>query len=209
VILATVTVMRGEVVAVSAVGRRSAVPPRRPDIAAGGTAELRAQDVATETFDKFSITVDTTSAGFVSTPHYLLQLEGLATEAPADPPALPRSWEEKVGGRIDFAAIKDWLSARRPVAFFVADPAPSSFRIVVLLEPRPGAGETGSTGGFFARLLGTDTVKTDPGATAVVRLRDFLNQRVDVEADWELQRKWKEWFAKLWRWRFAWIGIEV
>jgi hypothetical protein len=78
IVLATVTVVQGLVTQVTAVGRRSAVPPRRPYIAAGRTPNP--VDVPTDGTPTGPI--DTSSGAFVNTPQYFITIE---TESKNDP----------------------------------------------------------------------------------------------------------------------------
>ncbi len=80
IILATVELDRGEISSVTTVGRRSAVPPKRPYIAAGRSTTQ--SDYKLE-FDPNSKTlsilifIDTSQGGFVSSPNYFIQVETL------------------------------------------------------------------------------------------------------------------------------------
>jgi hypothetical protein len=80
VILATVWIEQGEVVQITAAGRRDAVPPGRPHIAAGRTSEPDDEQHQWRAWpDKNPIgairTVNTIRGGFIAVPYYLVQLE--------------------------------------------------------------------------------------------------------------------------------------
>lgn len=78
IILATVELERGDVVSVTPIGRRSAVPSKRPYISAGRSSVDNKNALK---FDRKSrvltvtLTIETSQASFVSAPHYLIQVE--------------------------------------------------------------------------------------------------------------------------------------
>jgi hypothetical protein len=131
VILATVTVARGEITAVSPVGRRSAVLSRRPYVAAGRTQGILEWGLwpyeEVETFEGIWIHIDTTSAGFVSTPQYLVQLEKFQPAALAKLPDEPRPFESHR------RSLVQQFQGQEPPRSFVVDPTATHFRIVLLL----------------------------------------------------------------------------
>jgi hypothetical protein len=143
VILATVTVKSGEVTGVTAVGRREAVPPSRPYVAAGrsdppGVRAYWWPDDAPEHPDGIRLHIDTQLAGFGSNPTYQVQLE--------KPEAPPAPAPGGVGGGVPAPTppegtrtLKDFTP--RQVILWASDR--TSLDVVLAGDLPEGAGPTG------------------------------------------------------------------
>jgi len=164
VILATVTIDRGEIKGMSAVGRREAVPPRRPYIFAGRSDDRTpGYPWPDEHPVGIRLRIDTSRGGFVSTPTYQVVLE--------KKPAAPQSASAPSSAAPDTTLEQFDPDPRLHLA------AGPSYLDVVLKSPLEAAKSEG-IGKFFRR--GEKPEAEDSGAWT--KLRAGLNKDGPLKA---------------------------
>lgn len=235
VILATVELDRGNVQAVTTVGRRSAVPPKRPYLSAG-LAKLRnwtqvpssnSTSEPVRDLVKVRIPVDTTDAGFVSTPYYQLQLVG----------ATPTSDNGQCNCDVERKRnrLKEQFNRLRPLYWQVENSQPGSFEIVLVLQVFPLTFEE-TTAGNQASIVRVGSQSAPRRSKSILSylfsatgaqskneiaaprflndtdpltvIENILNENANASKT-RCEDNLRPWFIENFPWQFAWAGIEI